>query len=98
MNFGPDWTALAAFLNVTPERLLFTTNVSAAINLVASSLELPEGGEILMPDPEYPAMVWCMERLARWHRCLPGSDQQRQMPTIEGQRFWDSFLVIGCRV
>jgi isopenicillin-N epimerase len=57
--------ALATYLNVTPERLLFTTNVSAAINLVASSLELPEGGEILMPDHEYPAMVWCMERLAR---------------------------------
>ncbi|MFQ3649520.1 MAG: aminotransferase class V-fold PLP-dependent enzyme [Gemmataceae bacterium] len=57
--------ALAAYLSVTPERLLFTSNVSAAINLVASSLQLPPGGEILLTDHEYPAMVWCMERLAR---------------------------------
>jgi len=56
---------LASYLNVAPERLLFTSNVSAAINLVASSLELPPGGELLLTDHEYPAMVWCMERLAR---------------------------------
>ena len=32
---------LAAYLNVAPTRLVFANNVSAAINLVASSLKLP---------------------------------------------------------
>src|SRR5439155_26208057 len=45
-----------------PERFVFTTNVSAAINLIASSLRLNSPGEILMTDHEYGAMVWCLER------------------------------------
>ncbi len=46
-----------------PNRLIFTTNVSAAINLVASGLCLASPGEILMTDHEYGAMIWC------WQRC-----------------------------
>lgn len=52
----------AAFLGCAPERLVFTTNVSAAINLVASGLRLASPGEILMSDHEYGAMIWCWER------------------------------------
>ncbi|WP_439625907.1 aminotransferase class V-fold PLP-dependent enzyme [Gemmata sp.] len=52
----------AAFLGTTPQRLVFTTNVSAAINLVASGLRLNAPGEILMSDHEYGCMVWCWER------------------------------------
>ena len=52
----------AAFLGCAPERLVFTTNVSAAINLVASGLRLASPGEILMTDHEYGAMIWCWER------------------------------------
>jgi len=52
----------AAFLGTKPERFVFTTNVSAAINLVASGLKLNAPGEILMTDHEYGAMVWCWER------------------------------------
>jgi isopenicillin-N epimerase len=55
----------AAFLGTEPDRLVFTTNVSAAINLVASGLELAGPGEILMTDHEYGAMVWCWERAAQ---------------------------------
>ncbi len=55
----------AAFLGTTPERLVFTANVSAAINLVASGLRLNSPGEILLTDHEYGAMVWCWERVAR---------------------------------
>jgi isopenicillin-N epimerase len=65
---GELWRAresLAYYLNGSPHRLLFTNNVSASINLVASSLEIPPGGDILITDHEYPAMVWCMERMAR---------------------------------
>jgi isopenicillin-N epimerase len=56
---------LADFLGTRPERLVFTANVSAAINLVASGLRLTSPGEILLTDHEYGAMVWCWERAAR---------------------------------
>ena len=55
----------AAFLGCRPERLVFTANVSAAINLVASGLRLASPGEILMTDHEYGAMVWCWQRVGQ---------------------------------
>ena len=55
----------AAFLGTRPSRLVFTANVSAAINLVASGLRLAAPGEILMTDHEYGAMVWCWERVGQ---------------------------------
>jgi isopenicillin-N epimerase len=55
----------AAFLGTTPERLIFTTNVSASINLVASGLRLTGPGEILMTDHEYGAMIWCWQRVGQ---------------------------------
>ncbi len=62
------WAArerLAAFLNADPRRLVFTANVTTAVNLVASSLVLPTPGEILLTDHEYGAMHWCWERAAQ---------------------------------
>lgn len=56
---------LADFLDWSPERLVFTANVTAAINLVASSLTLAAPGEILLSDHEYEAMLWCWERMAQ---------------------------------
>jgi isopenicillin-N epimerase len=56
---------LAGFLGCQPERLLFTSNVSAGINLVASSLQMAGPGEVLLTDHEYLAMKWCWERAAR---------------------------------
>jgi isopenicillin-N epimerase len=55
----------AAFLGAVPTRLVFTSNVSAAINLVASGLKLNAPGEILMSDHEYGAMIWCWERVGQ---------------------------------
>lgn len=55
----------ATFLGTIPQRLVFTSNVSAAINLVASGLRLNSPGEILMSDHEYGAMIWCWERAAQ---------------------------------
>ncbi len=55
----------AAFLGTVPERLIFTTNVSCAINLIASGLRLNGPGEILLSDHEYGAMEWCWERAAQ---------------------------------
>jgi isopenicillin-N epimerase len=56
---------LAGFLGGEPHRLLFTVNVTAAINMVASSLRLAAPGEILLTDHEYGAMHWCWERAAQ---------------------------------
>lgn len=53
---------LAGFLGANPYRLVFTANVTAAINIVASSLRLASPGEVLLSDHEYGAMHWCWER------------------------------------
>ncbi|HVS40527.1 MAG TPA: aminotransferase class V-fold PLP-dependent enzyme [Gemmataceae bacterium] len=57
--------ALAQFLGGDPRRLVFTVNVTAAVNLVASSLRLASPGEILLTDHEYGAMHWTWERAAQ---------------------------------
>jgi isopenicillin-N epimerase len=44
---------------------VFTANVTASINLVASSVPLASPGEILLTDHEYGAMHWCWDRAAR---------------------------------
>jgi isopenicillin-N epimerase len=56
---------LASYLGTVPAWLVFTSNVSAAINLIASGLTLPTPGEVLLTDHEYGAMHWCWERAAR---------------------------------
>src|SRR5262249_42777911 len=56
---------LAWFVGADPFRLLFTVNVTAAVNLVASSLPLASPGEILLTDHESGAMPWCWERAAQ---------------------------------
>jgi isopenicillin-N epimerase len=53
---------LARFLHGDPRRLIFTANVTAAVNTVASALRLAAPGEILLTDNEYGAMHWCWER------------------------------------
>lgn len=57
--------ALAHLLGTDPQQLIFQSNVSEAINTVASSLPLPTQGEILLTDHEYGAMHWCWERAAQ---------------------------------
>src|SRR5207249_2279102 len=56
---------LAGFLGGRPQRLVFTANVTASINIVASALRLAAPGEILLTDHEYGAMHWCWERAAQ---------------------------------
>lgn len=55
---------LARFLGSVPQRLVFTANVTAAVNMVAAALRLAAPGEILLTDHEYGAMHWCWERAA----------------------------------
>jgi isopenicillin-N epimerase len=56
---------LAEFLHADPRRLVFTANVTAAVNTVAAALPLAAPGEILLTDHEYGAMHWCWERAAQ---------------------------------
>ena len=56
---------LAAFVGGDPKLLVFTANVTAAVNLIASSLRLAAPGDILLTDHEYGAMHWCWERAAQ---------------------------------
>jgi isopenicillin-N epimerase len=56
---------LASFVGCEPRRLVFTANVTAAINIVASSLRPAAPGEILLTDHEYGAMHWCWERVGQ---------------------------------
>jgi isopenicillin-N epimerase len=56
---------LAALLGADPYRLVFTANVTAAVNTVAAALRLAAPGEVLLTDHEYGAMHWCWERAAR---------------------------------
>jgi isopenicillin-N epimerase len=58
-------TRLAEFVGCSPRRLIFTNNVTASVNMVASSITLTSPGEILMSDHEYLAMHWTWERAAR---------------------------------
>jgi len=67
---GPPllWQArerLAHFVGAEPRRLVFTANVTAAVNFIASGLCLASPGEILLTDHEYGAMHWCWERAAQ---------------------------------
>lgn len=62
------WAArerLARYVGGDPCRLVFTTNVTGAVNLVASGLSLASPGEILLTDHEYRPMRMCWERAAR---------------------------------
>ena len=52
---------LARFVGGDPRRLVFTANVTAAVNLVAASLTLASPGEVLLTDHEYGDMHCCWE-------------------------------------
>jgi len=48
--------ALAKYIHCNPDDLVYTTNPTYAINIIAKSLDLKEGDEILATDQEYGAL------------------------------------------
>lgn len=56
---------IASFLGTTSSRLAFISNASAGASVVFNSLRLPSGGEILVTDHGYGAVVMGAERMAR---------------------------------
>jgi isopenicillin-N epimerase len=57
--------SLAAYLNCPARDLLLLPNVTWGINLIASSLKLPRGSEILTTDHEYGAMLMAWENVCQ---------------------------------
>ena len=49
-------SALATYINCDPDNLVYTTNPTYAINIVAKSLNLSKGDEVLATDQEYGAL------------------------------------------
>lgn len=58
-------SCLADFLGCPPSQVIFTDNVTTAMNLVAASLRVKAPGEILLSDHEYPAIRFTWERAAQ---------------------------------
>ena len=56
--------ALAAYVGAAPANLVFAPNTSAALNIVARSLELGPGDEVLLGDAEYGGMQLLWEFVA----------------------------------
>jgi isopenicillin-N epimerase len=85
-------SALGEYLNARPEELVFVTNATHGVNIVARSLDLVPGDEVLATDHEYGACdrAWeflCQKRGARYVRQpipLPVSSQDDIL-----ERFWE---------
>ncbi len=70
----PAREALAAFVGASPNDLVYVSNATTGVNIVARSLPLGGGDEVLTTDHEYGAMdrAWrfiCERRGARYVRC-----------------------------
>lgn len=62
--FDAARTTLAAYVGATPANLVFVPSTSVALNVVARSLELEAGDEILLGDCEYGGMEILWEHVA----------------------------------
>ncbi len=89
---GESLRSLAAFLDASPDRLVYLTNTTTGVNTVARSLCLMPGDEVLTTDHEYGACdnVWehvCRRRGARYVRHpLP---LPLPSPDVAADRVWD---------
>lgn len=64
-DIGRSRQRLSQQLGTNPDRLIFFTNISQAINTFCSSVNLPPGSQILMTDHEYGAMHMAWSRVAQ---------------------------------
>ena len=61
--------ALSAHIDFNHKNLIFSSNVTVAINMIASSYNLGGGDVILTTDLEYGAMRWVWERIQQKTGC-----------------------------
>jgi isopenicillin-N epimerase len=87
---GEARTKLAAYLNADPANLIYVVNATTGVNLVARSLKLKEGDEILGTDHEYGAceLTWdfvCERTGAKYiHHAIP-------IPVTSAEELVESF-------
>jgi isopenicillin-N epimerase len=78
--------ALAIYLGTEADNLVYTTNVTESINIVARSLELEPGDEVLATDHEYGALDRTWRFLAK-ERGFNYITQQISVPLTTAQAF-----------
>jgi isopenicillin-N epimerase len=86
--------ALAAFINCNADDLVYTSNPSYAINIIAKSLDLEEGDEVLSTNLEYGALdrtwnYYCGKAKAKYIRqsiTLPVSSKEEII-----DQFWKGY-------
>jgi len=83
--------ALAAYINCNADDLVFTTNPSYAINIIAKSLALSPGDEIVSTNLEYGALdrtwnYYCKKNGARFVR------QKISLPLVSKEQFIEEFF------
>ncbi len=82
--------ALTSYINCDPDDLVYTTNPTYAINIIAKSLNLEPGDEVLSTNLEYGAMdrtwdYYCKKRLAKYKR------QDITLPIQSKEAFLEEF-------
>lgn len=86
--------ALAAFVHCDADDLVYTTNPTYAVNIIAKSLKLQEGDEILATNIEYGAMdrtwsYYCRKNKAKYVRQPVELPVQSKEALIE--QFWKGY-------
>ncbi|HXB40702.1 MAG TPA: aminotransferase class V-fold PLP-dependent enzyme [Bacteroidia bacterium] len=83
--------ALADYIHCSPDDLVYTTNPSYAINIIAKSFKLNPGDEILSTDLEYGAL----ERTWNYYCKKVGAKFVRQhvsLPIVSKEKFIEAFF------
>jgi len=83
-------TALADYLGTTADNLVYTTNVTVSLNIVARSLDLKPGDEVLSTDHEYGALDRTWRFLAK-ERGLRYINQSIPVPLSSTEACVDAF-------
>ncbi len=93
---GPEYLkksriALAAYIHCDPDDVVFTTNPSYAVNIVAKSFPLKAGDEILSTNLEYGALdrtwnYYCKKAGAKYVR------QPISLPLVSKEKFIEDFF------
>lgn len=83
--------ALAKYINCNADDLVYTTNPTYAINIIAKSLDLKEGDEVLATDQEYGALdrtwkYYCEKAGAKYVQ------QKIQLPVTSKEQMIEDFF------
>ena len=83
-------TALARYFATDPENLVYTQNVTISVNIVARSLDLGPGDEVLASDHEYGACDRIWKFLSR-ERGFKYKNWPVSVPLVSSERLVDDF-------